>query len=478
MDEGGGSGGTRRVNEVASVTIEDRMAEAPEEAQGEVVPDASAPRSRARSGRGVLTLMLIVLVFQTTVLPDTLGMKSLARVFNAFELFVFLLGALLALASGRVSRAPRFFVVSVLLALVGCTINILRNLTPESLGATASLLPWIAALSVPFMRSFDIKRAWALFYRFMLWGSSVSALEYAAVMSGVLPARPMETDRGVFLKGIFSTFFGLADGTVHFRMYGLFAEPGTYAMFLLPAILYAWIRGERKAVALFLGCLYFTDSLGGIASLIVVGATYVFWRSSKRSVGMLMTMGFVAVVMYVGSGALRERYLEKGASASVREDNATMFRENVVSIVTSNPFGLPLTGQSLTELENVNANYLGSNFEIYTIFVKGGILASLGYTILFVWMTWCSVRFILAGDSDPRRTRDASSAVAMICLPAMLLFVFQRETVLASALFAFLFVQPLILKGAEPVVRETHQVGRPRRPRNAPSTAPLLVQPP
>ena len=34
--------------------------------------------------------------------------------------------------------------------------------------------------------------------------------------------------------------------------------------------------------------------------------------------------------------------------------------------------------------------------------------------------------------------------MALITLPAMLLFTLQRETVLSSALFAFLYVQPLL----------------------------------
>ena len=418
-------------------------------------------RLRRRAGGGAILLLLIVLVFQLTVLPDTLGIKPMGRVANAFALVWFLFAGVFALVSGRSRKASVWYLLPVWLVIVGMSINIARNLSPESLGAAGALLAWLAAASMPFLRSFNLERSWKLFYRFMLWGSAVSVLEYFAMHWGMLQTTVIDTDRGLFLKGIISIFDGLDDGTVYYRLYGLFAEPGTYAMFLLPAIAYAWLRGRRWSAAFFVGCLYMTDSLGGIAGLIALGVTYMFWRSKKRPLGVLVALVLSAGVAFYASGSLRERYNEKGASATIRADNVTRFRDNFVTIVTSNPFGLPLNGKSLTELQDVSANYLGSNFEIYTIFVKGGIIACAGYVMLLVWMIFRNGRYLLSGDRDPSR------AAAMICLPAMLLFVFQRDTVLSSALFAFLFAEPLLAADRADIPADSTSTTKRRRRRPA-----------
>ena len=139
-------------------------------------------RLRKRSGIGAITLLLIVLVFQLTVLPDTLGMKILGRAFNAIALVSFLLAGVYALLSGRMAKVPRVYLLSVLLVVVGFAINIARSLSPESVGAASALLPWLAAIAVPYMKSFSLERSWRLYYRFMLWGSVVSAIEYAAAL--------------------------------------------------------------------------------------------------------------------------------------------------------------------------------------------------------------------------------------------------------------------------------------------------------
>ena len=401
------------------------------------VPSGSI-RMRRRPGNGACLLLFIVLVFQLSILPDTLGIKPLGRVFNALALAAFLGLAVIAFARGHMGRVAGLYVVPVLLVVVGISINVARNLSVESLGAASALLPWLAALSVPFMRSLDTEQAWRIFYRFMLAASIVSALEYAAVFGGLFTPGAVHTDRGDFLKGVISLFYGLDDGSIHYRMYGIFAEPGTYAMYLLPAIAYAFVYRKWWALPVFIGCFYLTDSLGGYLSLVVLVVSYLFWRSRRRSVGLLV----VAVVAFVGAytllGNFSGQYEQKQASRIVREENVTLFRDNFANIILSSPFGLPLTGKSMSELANVNINYIGSNFEIYTVFVRGGILALLGYTIFLVWVAWRSVRFLFSGH------RDRTLVCALVTLPALLLFVAQRETIFASALFAFLYAQPLL----------------------------------
>jgi hypothetical protein len=404
--------------------------------------ESSLPRRavqvRRRARWGATVLLLIVLVFQASILADTLHLRAVGRAFNALTLASFILIAAIAMLGGRARKTSGIYLTAVLLVALGCSINVGRNLSAESIGAAGALLPWFGALAVPFMRSYDLERSWRIFYRFMLWGSIISAIEYAAVFSGLLVPTPIETDRGTFLKGIFSIFFGLTDGTPHYRMYGLFAEPGTYAMLLLPAILFAIVFRKRWALPIFLGCLYFTNSLGGFFSLAVLLASYFFWKYGRRPVGLALVVIAAAGAAFAFSGSLDNALTKKGTSATIREDNVSLFRDNFVNIVVSSPFGLPLTGKSMSELGAASDMYLGSNFEIYTLFVKGGILAALGYVILFAWILVRSVRYLLVGD------KDRYMACALVSLPALMLFIFQRETIVASPLFACLFAWPLL----------------------------------
>jgi hypothetical protein len=423
-------------------------------------------RIRKRAGNGATVLLLIVIVFQLTVLADTMGMKGLGRIANFTALLWFAGAAAAAVVTGRAAAASRIYLASVLLIIIGSTINIARSLSLESLSTVGSLLCWLAAIAIPFLPSFDLERAWKLFYRFMVGAAILALVEYAAVFAGVLSTTAIETQRGDYLKGILTLFYGLDDGSVHYRMYGLFAEPGTYAMYLLPAIIYAGLRGHRWSVALFLWCLYLTDSLGGIASLLVMGMTYLFWRASKRPVGLLVVAVVVVGIAYYASGSLRSRYEEKRLSATVREEQVTLFRENFGTIVRNNPFGLPLT-----ELTNEANGYLGSNFEIYTLFVNGGVLACFGYILLFVWIIVQSGRYLIGDGRDPAR------APAMICMPAMLLFVFQRQTIISYSIFAFLFAPELLGVGRAVAPSPARWRRRPRR-RAAPSQRPVAAREP
>jgi hypothetical protein len=401
------------------------------------VPSGSI-RVRRRPGNGAWLLLFIVLVFQLSVLPDTLGIKPLGRVFNALAVAAFLGLAVIAFARGNMWRVAGLYVVPVLLVVAGISLNLARSISAGSVAAASALLPWLAALSVPFMRSLDTAQAWRIFYRFMLVASIVSALEYATVFGGLLNPGAVHTERGDFLKGVISLFYGLDDGTVHYRMYGIFAEPGTYAMYLLPAIAYAFVYRKWLALPVFIGCLYLTDSLGGYLSLAVLVVTYLFWRSRRRLAGLLLVIVVLSVGAYTLSGYFHDRYELKQNSRTLREENVTLFRDNFANIILSSPFGLPLTGVPMSELGSVTSNYLGSNFEIYTEFVRGGILAILGYTIFLVWVTWRSVRFLFSGHRDP------TLVCALLTIPALLLFVVQRTSILNSALFAFLYAKPLL----------------------------------
>jgi hypothetical protein len=383
-------------------------------------------------------LLLSQLIFQLSVLPDTLYLRLVSRVINAGTLVVLAIFAFDAIAKNRIRKASPWVVVPSALVFVGYLINVSRSLSPETLGYVSVLTPWLAVLSVPFMKSFNLERCWSLFYRFMLLTSVVSLVEYGAVFFGLLRTTPVETSYGDFEKGIFTIFF-VTNGDLYHRLYGIFPEPGSFAMLLLPAVAYALVYSKRWATGIFLGCIFLTGSLGGYASLVVLVTTYLYWRSGKMSVQLISAAGFALTVMYFFGDFFSKTYESRGMSRITRVDNVFNFYDQFWEVMVQSPFGVPLVGTSLTALHDTNAMYLGSDFGPYTAFVLGGFLALIGYSTVFLASAFMVVKYFTG------KYPDKTMACVFISLPALQLFVFQRQTIFDMALFAFLFASPIMI---------------------------------
>src|SRR4029077_12924326 len=113
-------------------------------------------------------LFWAVIAFQISVLPDTLGVGSMARVVNTLALVLFFVCSMSVLASQISERVLVFYCLPILMIIVGYLANILRSADLEALSYLGLIIPWFAALSVPFTKGFDAERYWRLFYRFML----------------------------------------------------------------------------------------------------------------------------------------------------------------------------------------------------------------------------------------------------------------------------------------------------------------------
>lgn len=383
-------------------------------------------------------LLMEVLVFQMSVLPDTLELKSASRILNLGALTVFSVLALKALFQGRTRRASLFFVIPVALVLMGYSANFIRTFGVDHLGIAGILLPWTAALSVPFMRSFSLKKSWALFYRFMLGFSLLSCIEYGAVFAGRLTPTPIVTQNGVFVRGIATMFTELDDGSVWDRMYGVFYEPGTLAMFLIPAIAYALVFAKRWPLLVFLLCLLAAQSIGGYASLVVVVTLFIYWRTPRLSAKLLVFPFVVAGAGYVLADYFVPAYAAKGLSAATREEQVSMFGQNFFNLLREYPLGMPLVAGSTTNLD-VHPLYSGSNFALFVAFHLGGFIAFAGYTALVVFSIIASIKYF--AKYNPNK----NMACAFISLPALAMYVFQRATIFDSALFAFLFAVPIMV---------------------------------
>tara|TARA_R110001583_G_scaffold169781_1_gene322981 strand:- start:18108 stop:19355 length:1248 start_codon:yes stop_codon:yes gene_type:complete len=388
-------------------------------------------------------LMLAILIFQVSVLPDTLNMKLLARVANALILVMLLIWVFLTVNRKQSALMWSFFTLPCFLVLAGFSINFLMALSPETLGQAGKFIPWLSLLVIPFVRKANVEIFWDYFYKFMFVSISISIIEYVAVFSGYLTPVVIETDRGVFYKGIFSIFHYLEGGIVYYRFYGIFAEPGTTAMFVLPALVYAVIFKKYIAALVFVVAMILTDSLGGVVSLLVTLFLFFLWKTAGRTKASFWSRCVVFILMPIlflmVADNLTEQYEHKQLSASLREDNVSNFIENIGEIIVANPFGFVLKGKSMSELADENEGFLGSNFTFYTAFVLGGVLSFVGYTIFFFLNIYLCTKFYLKGFSS-----DKILACAMISLPGLLLFCFQRTTILETALYSFLFAIPLV----------------------------------
>lgn len=387
-----------------------------------------------------VTLFVICMASQMTVLPETMGAGLLSRIVNAALLVYLVVAGAAVLTRPHAPAVWAFYVWPFALLLVCYGFNIGRALGPNTLGLMGHLLPWGAALTIPFLRSYSLDAAWRVFYRFMYLFSVVALVEYYAMFEGMLGNLTVLTDGGLFLKGFFTIFFMDAEGLPHYRLYGVFPEPGTYAMFLIPAIVYALVYRRWLALLVFGACLFLTDSLGGFASAAVAGIVFVLRQRRSWAVRLLLAAVVSVGVWQASSAFFVTTYEDRGASATARERNVTGFVTGLGAQLAAYPFGAALnTGGSISALGAFDSSFLGLNFSPYVVLVFGGIFALLGYLMLLLGVTGITIKELMRGVG----AQSATACVFVSC-PAMLLFVFQRETVFETTIFAFLYAWPVL----------------------------------
>lgn len=397
-----------------------------------------------RSGIGFL-IFSMVLLFQLSMIKYTLGIGGVATVVNSLVL----LGLSLLAAKNIVTGAfvPSVWGIYLLpgsLVYCGYLLNISMNLATNAgvVSALGLLIPWAAYLSVPFLirNSIDGDTVWRFFYRFMFSVSVIGLLEYVAAFRGVLPLRAIDTPLGTFLSGGLSVFHSLDDGSPHDRLYAIFPEPGTFAMYLLPSIMYALVYKKYLGVIVFAGALYLTGSLGGFISLLLLVPLYVYVRvrSVRLSFGFsvfLLVILAAGLIGYVFPD-LSEAYLSKNLSAAVRVANVSNALENMPSLVLKYPFGMTLAEGSLSNI--VSEDYFGSNFALGSALVMGGLLSLLGYAMVLIYS------LIIPLASLTERISNLDQRVVFPSLLVVMPFVVQRATVMDSAVFAFLFAPSIV----------------------------------
>lgn len=402
----------------------------------------SIDRDSALAWLGYASLVAAV-IFQLTVLPETLNVKFLGRLVNAALLLVFSGLFLFGAMQVRVKiRVMLLYIMPIFVIIIGFVINLSRGIGFENVGYVSILLPYLAGISLPFLKRFDISRAWEIYYWIMIVLCGISVIEYVMVFSGWLPLSVHLNDRNNFLRGIVTIFYDLGGSTPHYRLYGVFFEPGTAAMLALPALAYSLIRRRLIGIAVFIAIFALTDSLGGYMALAVTFAAYLYicldrlrYAGVIRFFAWTLALPIGAILLFF---ALAPVYEHKAGSALVREQNIIGFFSNFFGLILQRPFGFSLSGSSLTSVGD-QGGYLGSNFMFYVAYVEGGVLAMIGYLVLSGSAAILAFRVILM----PKGQSPAALA-AFISLPAMLLFSFQRGSIFETVLLAFLYAIPMI----------------------------------
>ena len=393
----------------------------------------------------VLALFTMVLLFQLSMIKYVLGIGGVATVANSLMLLVLSIIAVKIIAGGAFSQSVwGFYLLPGALVFIGFFLNVSLNLV-ANLGVVSYfglLIPWAAYLSVPFFipRVIDSETVWRYFYRFMFVICVATFLESFLVASGILSLRIIETHLATFLSGGLTVLLMLKDETAHYRLYGIFPEPGTFAMYLLPVIMYALVYRKYLGLIVFAVALVLTDSLGGFMSLILLVLLYAFirMRRAKLSFGVSIIPSVLLAVALIGFVAsdFSKTYSSKGESAEVRESNFSDVITKMPLLLLNHPLGLTLAEGTLSDIDD--KEYYGSSFALGTAHAIGGDLAFLGYLLVLV------VCLVVSFASIRKGLDDIDHRVIFPSLLALLPFVVQRATVMDSAAFAFLFAPSIV----------------------------------
>lgn len=394
---------------------------------------------------GVLLLFSMVLLFQLSMVKYTLNLGNVATIINAMMLLGLSIMAMRNIVGSTfLPSIWGVYLIPGILVYLGYLQNISLSMTANVSAASCLglVIPWAAYLSVPFLirNTADSEAVWRFFYRIMLFICAIGVIEYFLTFEDVLPLRIIETPLGTFLSGGLTVFHMQEDQNPYYRFYAIFPEPGTFAMYLLPVIIYALVYKKYIGFALFAVSLYLTDSLGGEIGLLLLVLLYMFGklRKSQLSIGVSVVTALILAAGLISffSADLIEAYSSKNQSAEVRENNVVGVIENLPVLIVNHPLGFELNGESMSTIDS--SDYFGSNFALGNALITGGLLSLLGY---FMMLMSCLVISLI---SLVKRTSDLDHQVVFPSLLVAFIFIFQRATVMDSAIFAFLFAPSVI----------------------------------
>tara|TARA_B100001250_G_scaffold413908_1_gene449716 strand:- start:2861 stop:3712 length:852 start_codon:yes stop_codon:yes gene_type:complete len=262
-------------------------------------------------------------------------------------------------------------------------------------------------------------------------------LDFYLIKNGYV-GRLIDTPLGTFQAGFFSITHILSDGEIYNRLYGCFSEPGTFAMFLLPLIIYSFLKRKYIGLSVFLVAFLMTKSLGGYVSLFLAITIIIIVHKNLVTKALLSLSLVFFIIFYKLIVLFQNSYIAKNLSAEIREFNFTEGAKKIPSLLIDYPFGMPLS--SITVINQSNEDYLGSNFIFLTYLYHGGFVSFFCYLYLIYNCCVYSYRII-----SSNLVNNMELKVVAISVLSLIPFHLQRSTVWESPIFAFLFLPAFYL---------------------------------
>lgn len=391
----------------------------------------------------VLYLFVITILFQVTGLKFIWSIESISRIANLLTLIIIFGYTIKVIGTGCYLRKIWYYYLIPGIMIVGgmflnISINALSNFKLVSFfGLT---LPWFTYLAIPSLikkEAINTETLWRYFYYFMLWANIMGLIEYILIFAGWgASMRVLNTPYGVFLGGRFSLLHMLEDGIAHYRYYACFMEPGTLAMFLLPAIAYAFFHRKYIALSIFVTGLIMSDSLGGFIGAAMLTPMLIYFRGKIRAIGLLLCFFSILLLVINFYDALYQRYENKQNSRIVREENLSNTIANLPEFLINYPLGMPL--YESTGKAQQNKLYSGSNFALGNALHRGGVVSLLGYIAILAVSLWYALSRAL------RKDLSVDEQVTIVSILCLMPFIFQRTGLWDSSLFALLFAPSII----------------------------------
>lgn len=400
-----------------------------------------------RNSYFVLFLFISTLLFQTTGLKYIWSLLTISTFVNLSVLMSLLFISFYVIQGTSFSVTTwKLYLIPSLMIFGGMAANIIyysfQNI--KIITQLANTLPWLFCLSIPYFikkKAIDVKQLWKWYYYFFVIINLLSLLEYYSIYLGNLNFQYIETPYGPFLVNKFSWLYMMPDGLPHFRYYACFYEPGTLAMFLLPAISYAIFYKKYIGLIILLGAFYFTFSLGGMISLFLLALVIIFISFAKNKKFLIWSVFITIIMGIVGWWNLQDQFIteyeQKGNSSEVRQKSFLKVVENIPVMLVKYPFGIE-QAETTIELEK-NENYIPVNFIVGYYINTGGFLALLGYIVITLMMLMISIGAVLRGNLLREEKVVFSSLIVLFP------FIFQRSTIWESGLFALMYAPSLLL---------------------------------
>ncbi|MCH9770703.1 MAG: hypothetical protein K0U12_07480 [Gammaproteobacteria bacterium] len=341
------------------------------------------------------------------------------------------------------------YIIPGLMVYVGITLNVILTATlagsPTLLSLLGATFTWILYLMVPYWvgnNSYPLARLWNYFYKFMLVVSIVCLIDYYITFAGLNYLRPVSTSGGVFDSSLVGLFYRARNGILSPRFYAIFLEPGDYALWLLPAISYAFFYKKYAALVLFVYAMYLTASLGGWVGMFILliciqmisyqGRYRKLWRVCGLAIILFLTV-FIGFI-----NEFNTLYNKKGISRIHRKLNVVNGLRRLPEDIIKNPLGSKLY-LSTGDMEKNNQSFIGYNFTVLNSYIMGGDLALFGYVFILGYSLFLIMKVFFRSEN----TR-LEKLMIVTALP-FLSFVIQRQTLWDSPLFALLY-SPFLIK--------------------------------